>query len=729
MFKEYDKTIKTCEIYEKNGLKMIPVAYKSKRPLISEWTSKAFSSARDIDKYIKDKGLESGMNVGVLCGKESNLVVIDTDINKKDQHNGIISLREKEKELGELPTTVTVQTTRNGTQFWFKYPKGVDKITSTVSKLKDVDIRADGSFVVAVPSNGVEKHYMWILSPEDVDFAELPQKWVNFLANNTKNKVEDKINNICMQHGFALPNAIPESTRNTTMFKSACSMIGKRIVPEEVMQKLSEYNQQYCVPPLSDEELKVIYDSALKTNGHVYNEEPNFKPLQAFEVVDSGNTQETKKSAPKWLIIGKEGEISVNEPKFVEEFINDHQLYYINEHFYTQYGQKEDRYYSHEVQNMVSPFTTRNLAALVQRLINAMKNQAFFIAPKPDPNLIHLQNTTLKVALDGLHEVESQFTFNRLSVDYKPSARNEKWEKYIRDLLEEEDIPTLQEYMGYCLIPSTRGQKSLFITGNGGEGKSGISYIIQKIFDNSSYFADFQDIEKNDFLVANFENKLVFVDDDMKLEKLDDTSKFKKLVTSMGKMSVNQKGVQQYEIEPYIRFICIGNGMISSNYDKTDGFYSRLLWLKVKPVKKRDTDGDNVFLYYELAEDLSGILNWCLEGLLRLIRNKFKFTISEKSKQLVDDLKEESTNIIEFMNNHNKVGYATTGRCSTKDLYKCYYDWVKSNYDNSKPYGERFFSSYLKANAATFNIEESRTIKKDNQYVRGFLGIYLKENY
>ena len=34
MFKEYDKTIKTCEIYEKNGLKMMHVAYKSKRQLI-----------------------------------------------------------------------------------------------------------------------------------------------------------------------------------------------------------------------------------------------------------------------------------------------------------------------------------------------------------------------------------------------------------------------------------------------------------------------------------------------------------------------------------------------------------------------------------------------------------------------------------------------------------------------------------------------------------------------
>lgn len=33
-------------------------------------------------------------------------------------------------------------------------------------------------------------------------------------------------------------------------------------------------------------------------------------------------------------------------------------------------------------------------------------------------------------------------------------------------------IPTLQEFIDYCLIPSIKGQKMLILTGKGGEGEA-----------------------------------------------------------------------------------------------------------------------------------------------------------------------------------------------------------------------------------------------------------------
>ena len=216
----------------------------------------------------------------------------------------------------------------------------------------------------------------------------------------------------------------------------------------------------------------------------------------------------------------------------------------------------------------------------------------------------------------------------------------------------------------------------------------------------------------------------------MEIENLNRTGKFKKLVTNMGKISVNPKGVQQYEIEPYIRFICIGNGMISSSNDKTDGFYSRILWLRVKPIKRRGTSIDNVFLYYEIAENLSGILNWALEGLQRLVKNGFRFTVSDESQKLVEELQEETTNIIEFMKDENYICYSDDPRknVTTNELYSTYLEWCESE-DNkgNRPYSKRRFSSYLKANADKFNIEESRTIMRGTLQQRGFRGVYIKD--
>ena len=39
----------------------------------------------------------------------------------------------------------------------------------------------------------------------------------------------------------------------------------------------------------------------------------------------------------------------------------------------------------------------------------------------------------------------------------------------------------MQEYLGYCLIPTNRGQVMMLLNGNGGEGKSRIGVVMQKL--------------------------------------------------------------------------------------------------------------------------------------------------------------------------------------------------------------------------------------------------------
>ena len=53
---------------------------------------------------------------------------------------------------------------------------------------------------------------------------------------------------------------------------------------------------------------------------------------------------------------------------------------------------------------------------------------------------------------------------------------------HLDSLLYPEDIPTLQEYIGYCLIPSNKGQRMMVIKGSGGEGKSQIGAVLGTLF-------------------------------------------------------------------------------------------------------------------------------------------------------------------------------------------------------------------------------------------------------
>lgn len=39
----------------------------------------------------------------------------------------------------------------------------------------------------------------------------------------------------------------------------------------------------------------------------------------------------------------------------------------------------------------------------------------------------------------------------------------------------------MQEFLGYCLLPTTKGQKMLMLIGKGGEGKSRIGLVMRSL--------------------------------------------------------------------------------------------------------------------------------------------------------------------------------------------------------------------------------------------------------
>ena len=88
----------------------------------------------------------------------------------------------------------------------------------------------------------------------------------------------------------------------------------------------------------------------------------------------------------------------------------------------------------------------------------------------------------------------------------------------IRDSLYTEDIPTLQEFIGYSLIPSNKGQRMMVIKGNGGEGKSQIGAVLGALFGSNMKDGSIGKISENRFARADLEHILLCVDDDMRID-------------------------------------------------------------------------------------------------------------------------------------------------------------------------------------------------------------------
>ena len=61
----------------------------------------------------------------------------------------------------------------------------------------------------------------------------------------------------------------------------------------------------------------------------------------------------------------------------------------------------------------------------------------------------------------------------------------------------------------------------------------------------------------------------------------------KSSVTAEAKLDLEHKGVQSYQRDIYARFLCFGNGALTSLYNHSDGFFRRQLILTTK-----DKDAD-----------------------------------------------------------------------------------------------------------------------------------------
>ena len=271
-----------------------------------------------------------------------------------------------------------------------------------------------------------------------------------------------------------------------------------------------------------------------------------------------------------------------------------------------------------------------------------------------------------------------------------------------------------------CLIPSTKAQKMLMLVGKGGEGKSRVGIVLSALLGTNMYNGSIAKVETSPFARADLEYGLLLVDDDMKMEALPQTNIIKSLVTAEMPMDLEKKGKQSYQGTMYVRLLGFGNGTLKSLYDRSVGFFRRQIILTVKDRPKDRVD--DPFLSEKLCGEVEGILLWALEGLHRLQANDYKFTISARSRENMQESMTESNNVIEFLKSEGYIGFKADLDISSQRLYELYVLWCEENAE--KPLTTRSFCLQMAALAAEYNLEPTNKVHAHGRQVRGYVGIY-----
>lgn len=409
----------------------------------------------------------------------------------------------------------------------------------------------------------------------------------------------------------------------------------------------------------------------------------------------------------------------IDEVQFCSDFLGRHPMKCVHGRLFTVDGAVEDEGgISRMILEEVSGCLSSGISKAVTNLLAALKLTAYSPPLPIETDRIHVANGTY--FLNGSFTEDKAWCNNRLKVRYEPNApKPERWLGFLSELLEPEDIPTLQEYLGYCLIPSTKGQKMLLLIGKGGEGKSRIGLVMRSLLGDSMNMTSIQKVENNRFSRADLENKLLMVDDDMDMAALPKTNYIKSIVTAECKMDLERKGVQSYQSRLYARFLCFGNGALTALHDRSDGFFRRQIVLTTRDRPAGRVD--DPFLAEKLADEAEGIFLWCLEGLNRLLANNYQFSLSGKALENVETVKRSSNNVIEFLRSEGYIRFRADAEASSRALYEAYKLWCEDNV--RKPLSANRLSSELAQNEALYKVEATNNIYAAGKRVRGFVGI------
>ena len=407
------------------------------------------------------------------------------------------------------------------------------------------------------------------------------------------------------------------------------------------------------------------------------------------------NEQSREINQPVWFD-GKR----INEALFCDDFLSRHKIIYTNGAFFTPDGRvTNDLPLRSEIFDELRCCAVSNIPRKISNIVELMKLAALVEDFPPETDRIHLASGTL--FLNGTFtDGKPEIVRCRLPVAYNPDAPTPTcWLAFLEGLLYPEDIPTLQEFIGYCLIPSNKGQRMMVIKGNGGEGKSQIGAVLAALFGNNMKDGSIGKISENRFARADLEHILLCIDDDMRIEALrkqgntvciscfsfcmagekDPLSSrrrfvqsfpnyIKSIVTAQGKMDLERKGKQSYQGWMCARLLAFSNGDLQALFDRSDGFYRRQLILTTK--EKPATRVDDPDLAEKMKMEIEGIFLWAFAGLQRLVANNFKFTESQRTRENREAVKRDNNNVFDFLESEGYIRLKADASISSKELYE-----------------------------------------------------------
>lgn len=264
----------------------------------------------------------------------------------------------------------------------------------------------------------------------------------------------------------------------------------------------------------------------------------------------------------------------------------------------------------------------------------------------PDKNVLNFKNGLLDITSYQMHAHTPYYlSTSQIPVIYSGEAKCPRWLQFLKEVTCEdaEQMKLLQQIAGYALTTDTSFAKAFIFFGAGANGKSLFNRIISRIVGRDATSSiNLGTITKQFGLTGLIGKKVNFIDE---ISGNYFESNVIKGIISGEQMAAEVKyRPEPLEFTPVVKLIFSVNELPKIN-DTTPGLYRRFI---IVPFDRSFEGNPDLGLEQKLTEELTGILNWAIEG-LKSLRAEGRFNETERNFQAMRYFKSDNSPVVEFI--------------------------------------------------------------------------------
>ncbi|MDK0685277.1 phage/plasmid primase, P4 family [Clostridium perfringens] len=298
-----------------------------------------------------------------------------------------------------------------------------------------------------------------------------------------------------------------------------------------------------------------------------------------------------------------------------------------------------------------------------------------------DDSFIPVNNGVFNLNSEELIPYDDSMFFTRKSpVNFIKEADCPKFLEALREIVcsDERLLMCIQEIFGYTLINNTKGERAFYFIGVGSNGKSFIAEILANMVGvaNVSNIPLSRFSEK--FGTEGLIDKSVNIANENEIGNAISTENLK-IFVSGDRTSIARKYKGDLNYKSTCKMIFLLN-KLPDTLDNTHGYYRKILIVPFNRIFQQEEMDKN--LKEKVLEELSGVLNWAIEGAKRLINNDYKFTECEAIEKVTKAYKEEQNPVESFLK--DALIYEDGNSETKKEILDSYKLWIEGQNISSR---------------------------------------------